>query len=183
MLDDDQDGWPDLFVANDTQPNKLYRNQRTARFKEVAVGAVSRSAPTARRARAWASMPAMLDESNQSTAGDHELRQRDDRPLSSAGRGLYEDVAMRAGIGARRATTLGFGCALPTRSRRRARSRRRQRHIDETVRQIRGHVGYAQAPHLFLNQGNGVFRDCGGRGRRLRKAESRAWTRRRRLRS
>ena len=32
-------------------------------------------------------------------------------------------------------------------------------HIDETVRNIRGNVGYAQAPHLFLNQGNGTFRD------------------------
>jgi hypothetical protein len=32
-------------------------------------------------------------------------------------------------------------------------------HIDETVRGIRGNVGYAQPPHLFLNQGNGTFRD------------------------
>ena len=32
-------------------------------------------------------------------------------------------------------------------------------HIDETVRQIRGNVGYAQPPHLFLNDGKGDFRD------------------------
>ena len=35
----DQDGWPDLLVANDTQPNKLYRNQRNGTFKDVAVEA------------------------------------------------------------------------------------------------------------------------------------------------
>ena len=32
-------------------------------------------------------------------------------------------------------------------------------HIDETVRNIRGNVGYAQPPQLFLNQGKGTFRD------------------------
>ena len=26
VLDYNGDGWPDLFVSNDTQPNKLYRN-------------------------------------------------------------------------------------------------------------------------------------------------------------
>ena len=35
LLDYDQDGWPDLFVANDTQPNKLYRNLRNGRFVDV----------------------------------------------------------------------------------------------------------------------------------------------------
>ena len=39
MLDYDRDGWPDLLVANDTQPNKLYRNQRNGTFKDVAVEA------------------------------------------------------------------------------------------------------------------------------------------------
>jgi len=32
-------------------------------------------------------------------------------------------------------------------------------HIDDTVRNIRGNVGYAQPPQLFLNDGKGVFRD------------------------
>ena len=32
-------------------------------------------------------------------------------------------------------------------------------HIDETVRNIHGHVGYAQPPHLFLNDGADSFRD------------------------
>jgi enediyne biosynthesis protein E4 len=39
MLDYDHDGWPDLLVTNDTQPNKLYRNQRNGTFKDVAVDA------------------------------------------------------------------------------------------------------------------------------------------------
>jgi enediyne biosynthesis protein E4 len=36
VLDYDRDGWPDLFVANDTQPNKLYHNSGKGTFVEVA---------------------------------------------------------------------------------------------------------------------------------------------------
>ena len=32
-------------------------------------------------------------------------------------------------------------------------------HIDETVRNIAANIGYAQPPHLFLNQGGGRFHD------------------------
>src|SRR5439155_1330760 len=39
MLDFDDDGWIDLFVANDTQPNKLYRNLGNGTFKDVATSA------------------------------------------------------------------------------------------------------------------------------------------------
>src|SRR5262249_1434688 len=35
----DGDGWPDLFVANDTQPNRLYRNNGNGTFTDMAVPA------------------------------------------------------------------------------------------------------------------------------------------------
>ena len=37
MLDYDGDGWMDLFVANDTQPNKLYHNNHNGTFTDEAV--------------------------------------------------------------------------------------------------------------------------------------------------
>ena len=39
MLDYNRDGWPDIFVANDTQPNKLHRNRRDGTFAEEGIAA------------------------------------------------------------------------------------------------------------------------------------------------
>ena len=39
VFDYNNDGWPDLFVANDTQPNKLYRNLGNGTFKEEGLNA------------------------------------------------------------------------------------------------------------------------------------------------
>jgi enediyne biosynthesis protein E4 len=37
MADYDRDGWPDIFVANDTTPNSLFRNKGEGQFEEVAM--------------------------------------------------------------------------------------------------------------------------------------------------
>ena len=160
MLDYDQDGWPDLLVANDTQPNKLYKNLRNGEFKDVGVDA-GIAFSTDGKARAGMGID----------AGDFENSGRPGVAITNfdnemiglyqaSGRGTFDDIAMAAGIGAASRTTLGFGCAffdanldglldLAVAN----------GHIDETVRNIRGNVGYAQAPQLFLNEGGGKFRD------------------------
>src|SRR5262249_14550882 len=39
VFDYNMDGWPALFVANDTQPNKLYRNNKNGTFSESGMAA------------------------------------------------------------------------------------------------------------------------------------------------
>jgi enediyne biosynthesis protein E4 len=164
MLDHDQDGWPDLFVANDTQPNKLYRNQRNGTFKDVAVEA-GLAFSTDGKARAGMGVDGGdLDGSGRSTLAitnfDNEMIGLY-RPLRP---GVYRDAAVQAGVGRPSRDTLGFGCAFADIDLDGALDLVvANGHIDETVRRIRGRVGYAQAPHLFLNQflnqGDAVFRD------------------------
>ena len=160
LLDFDQDGWPDLLVANDTQPNKLYKNLRNGKFKDVAVEAGIAFSPDG-KARAGMGV-AIGDFENAGRAGiaitnfDNEMV-----GVYRAGKmGGYEEISLASGIGAASKTTLGFGCAfLDVDLDGRLDLAVANGHIDETVRNIRGNVGYAQAPQLFLNSGAGKFRD------------------------
>jgi len=160
LLDFDQDGWPDLLVANDTQPNKLYKNLRNGKFKDVAVEAGIAFSPDG-KARAGMGV-AIGDFENAGRAGiaitnfDNEMV-----GVYRAGKmGGYEEISLASGIGAASKTTLGFGCAfLDVDLDGRLDLAVANGHIDETVRNIRGNVGYAQAPQLFVNSGAGKFRD------------------------
>jgi len=160
MLDYDEDGWPDLMVANDTQPNKLYRNQRNGTFKDVAVEA---GVAFNNDGKARAGMGVAIGDFNDSGRPGIAITNFDDemiglyRPL---GKGLYEDVAVQSGVGLPSKNTLGFGCAFADMNLDGALDLAvTNGHIDETVRNIRGNVGYAQPPQLFLNDGAGKFRD------------------------
>src|SRR5262249_9561523 len=160
LIDVDQDGWPDLFVANDTQPNKLYRNLRDGTFKD---GALDAGVAFNVDGKARAGMGVDVGDFDNSgreglaiTNFENEMvgLYRQTKP------GAFEDVAVRSGIGQPSRGTLGFGCVFADMDLDgRLDLVVANGHIDETVRGIRGNVGYAQPPHLFMNQGGGQFRD------------------------
>jgi enediyne biosynthesis protein E4 len=160
LLDYDRDGWLDLVVANDTQPNKLYRNNRNGTFEEIGLKAGIAFSEDGKARAGMGVDTADVDNSGASgiaiTNFDNEMT-----ALYRPGRtGVYSDTAVASGIGEPSRDTLGFGCIffdadldghldfLGVNG-----------HIDETARNIRGHIGYAQPPHLFLNDGRGHFRD------------------------
>ncbi len=161
MLDVDQDGWPDLFVANDTQPNKLYRNQHDGTFKE---GAIEAGLALDRDGRARAGMGVDAGDLDGSGRPALAVTNFDNEMIGlyrPIGGGRYEDAAMAAGIGLPSRNTLGFGCVFADLNLDGALDLVvANGHIDDTVRNIRGNVGYAQPPHLFANQGDGTFRDA-----------------------
>jgi hypothetical protein len=77
-----------------------------------------------------------------------------------AANGTYNDVAVQAGVGLASQNTLGFGCAFLDANLDGALDLVvANGHIDDTVRNIRGNVGYAQPPQIFLNNGLGKFQD------------------------
>ena len=160
LLDYDHDGWPDLLVANDTQPNKLYRNLKNGTFEDVAVRAgVAFSADGKARAGMGVDVADFDNSGNPGivvTNFDNEMI-----ALYRQSRGgIYTDVALESGVGKASRNSLGFGCGFfDADLDGRLDLLAVNGHIDETVRNIRSNAGYAQAPHLFLNQGKGGFRD------------------------
>jgi hypothetical protein len=162
MFDYDQDGWPDLLVSNDTQPNKLYRNQHNGTFKDVAVDAgIAFSA----EGKARAGMGVDVAAFDNSGAPGIAITNFDNEMIGlyrAAERGSFGDVAMQSGVGMASKDKLGFGCAFLDADLDGALDLAVVNgHIDDTVRNVNG-VGYAQPPQLFLNDGKGRFTDVAG---------------------
>jgi len=160
MLDYDNDGWPDVFVANDTQPNKLYHNNRNGTFSEVAVKA---GLAFSEDGRARAGMGVDVADLDNSGLSSIVVTNFDNEMLGlyrGSKTGAFVDQAPKMAVGRATRRTLGFGCfffdadldghldLLVANG-----------HIDESISRARHEVTYAQSPHLFLHEGNGSFRD------------------------
>jgi len=159
LLEANHDGWPDVLVANDTQPNKLYRNQHNGTFKDVAVEV---GLAFSSEGKARAGMGIDVADFENSGASGVAITNFDNEMIGlyrASGKG-FEDIAAQAGVGMASKNSLGFGCIfLDVNLDGWLDFAVANGHIDETVRNIRGNVGYAQPPQLFLNSERGSFRD------------------------
>ncbi len=158
VLDYNGDGWPDLFVSNDTQPNKLYRNNHNGTFTEegmvagVAFGedGVARGAMGADSADYDRSgRPHLLvgNFSNQMLGLYH-----------NEGTGLFVDEAPSSSVGRASLLTLAFGVfffdydldGYPD-------IFAANGHIDEEINRVQPKVRFEQPPLLFRNLGGRRF--------------------------
>jgi hypothetical protein len=160
VLDYDGDTWPDLFVANDTQPNKLYRNLRNGSFREegLAAGVAFGEDGVARGAMG-------VDAADYDRSGRPHLivANFSNQMLGlyrNEGKGLFVDEAPRSTVGRSSLLTLAFGAFffdydldshldIFTLN----------GHIDEEISRVQPKVAFRQAPHLFRNLGKGRFEE------------------------
>ena len=158
VIDYDNDGWPDLFFANDTEPNKLYRNNGNGTFTErgVLAGVAFSEAGVAR-----AGMGADAADYDRSGHPSLLVSNFSNQMLGlyhNEGQGLFVDEAPRSEVGRRSLLTLGFACFFfdydldgwPD-------VFVADGHIDESIQRVQATVRYAEPPHLFRNLGQGRF--------------------------
>ena len=160
VLDYDNDGWPDLLFSNDTQPNKLYRNNRNGTFSEKAVVAgVAFSEDGVARAGMGVDA-ADYDHSGYASVLITNFSNQMVSLYHNEGKGLFVDEAPRSEIGRASLLTLGFGCfffdydldgwqdVLIANG-----------HVDDDIQKVQANVSYAERVHLFRNVGEGKFEE------------------------
>jgi len=172
VLDYDGDGWPDLFVANDTQPNKLYRNQGNGTFTDVALAA-GVAFSEAGVARAGMGVDgADYDGSGRPSLIIGNFSNEMMGLYHNEGRGLFIDEAPTSTIGRASLLTLTFACFFfdydldgwPD-------IFSANGHVADDIEAVQPQVKYAQPPHVFRNLGRKRFEEVTGQlGRALQRA-------------
>jgi enediyne biosynthesis protein E4 len=110
-LDFDNDGWPDIFVANDSMPNYLWRNQRDGTFEEVALEA---GCALSADGRAQSNMGIAVGDFDNDGWLDLFVTHfsEDYNTLYHNERGQFEDVTYQAGLGTVSYRNLAWGTGL-----------------------------------------------------------------------
>ena len=158
LIDMDNDGWLDLFVANDTQANKLYRNNHNGTFTESALAAgVAYSDAGKKRA----GMGADADDYDLSGRQGLVIGNFTNESLSlyhNDDAGLFSDVSQISGIAGPSAKSLTFSTfffdydldGLPD-------VFALNGHVADDISVVQPTVHYAELPLLFHNRGKGKF--------------------------
>jgi enediyne biosynthesis protein E4 len=160
ILDYNGDGLPDIFLANDTQPNKLYLNRGKGTFEEKAVASgVAFSEDGIARAGMGVDA-ADYDRSGRPSLIISNFANQMLSLYHNEGNGLFVDEAPRSEVGRNTLVTLGFACFFfdydndgwPD-------IFIADGHIENEVERVQKRVKYAEPPHLFRNLGGGKFQE------------------------
>jgi enediyne biosynthesis protein E4 len=160
ILDSNNDGWPDIFITNDTQPNKLYLNKKNGTFEERAVTA---GVAFSEDGVARAGMGVDAADYDRSGSASVIITNFANQMLSlyhNEGNGLFVDEAPSSEVGRATLLTLGFGCFFfdydndgwPD-------IFIADGHIENEIEKVQKRVAYAEPPHLFRNLGQGKFEE------------------------
>jgi hypothetical protein len=157
--DFDNDGWPDIYVANDSTASALYQNKKNGKFEDIAIEAGCALSPDGKPqagmgiAAADYDLDGNLDIVKTNFAGDTPSL------YHNLGGGNFEDTTFTAGLGAH-TQFLGWGCGffdfdndgwpdiLICNG-----------HVYPEVEQLKTEAGYAQRKLLYRNLRNGHFAD------------------------
>ena len=164
LIDYDNDGLLDVFAANDTQPNRLYRNKGDGTFADVGVmaGIAFNEAGVARAG--MGTDAADYDGSGRQSLIIGNFSNEMMALYSNEGNGLFIDEAPTSTIGKASLLRLTFSCFffdfdLDGRPDIFAANG----HVADDISTVQPTITYAQPPHLFRNLGGKKFEDVSTR--------------------
>jgi hypothetical protein len=164
MLDYDDDGWMDLFVANDTQPNKLYHNNHDGTFTDTAVLAGVAYGESGTKRAGMGADAGDYDHSGRQGLVVGNFTNEGMALYHNDGSGLFSDQSASSGVGVASMKSLTFGTLffdydldgwLDIFA--------ANGHVADDVGTVQPTVHYAEVPYLFRNKGNGKFEDVASR--------------------
>ena len=157
--DFDNDGWPDIYVADDSSTSALYQNKKNGKFTDIAVEAGCALSPDGKPqagmgvSAADYDMDGNLDIVKTNFAGDTPSL------YHNLGGANFEDTTFSAGLGAH-TQYLGWGCGfLDFDNDGWADILICNGHVYPEVEQLKTEAGYAQRKLLYRNLRNGRFED------------------------
>jgi enediyne biosynthesis protein E4 len=160
LLDYDNDGWIDLFVSNDTEPNKLYHNNHDGTFTDVGV-TVGIAFSESGRVRAGMGVDAAdIDNSGFPSLLIGNFTNESTSLYRNDGSGLFLDESLKSNIGKMTTQSLTFGCffmdydldgLLDIVA--------ANGHVSDDIAIVQPTVKYAQPVGIYRNAGNRKFED------------------------
>jgi hypothetical protein len=160
VFDFDDDGWLDFAVANDTQPNYLYRNSGDGSFEDVGVLSGIAFAENGAARGAMGIDAADYDASGRPSLVIGNFSNEMVSLYHNEGRGFFIDMAPVSEVGRKSLLTLAFAAFFFDYD---LDGREdiflANGHVENEIGSVQQRVTYAQPPHLFRNNGDGGFEE------------------------